>query len=138
MRSRAPVALLACIAGFAATPAVASAAEAQNLAPYSIDATPTQVLELAERGFDIEEGGAVGDSGIQEVEIVATQKQIAALEKEGLEAEALSVDAPKPKSAPCWRQPEPVLQRLPLLHGERWHRRRDEGARGRQPRRHEA
>src|SRR5262245_58490714 len=99
MRSRAPVALLACLAGLCATPAAASAAEAQTLAPYAIDATPSQVAELKNKGYDIEEGGAVGESGTQEVEIVATPKQVDALEASGMEVDALAIDAPKPKSA---------------------------------------
>ena len=51
MRSRAPVALLACLAGLCATPAAASAAAPETLAPYSIDASPSQVADLSRAGL---------------------------------------------------------------------------------------
>ena len=41
MRSRAPVALLACLAGLAATPAVAAAAD--TLEPYKVTVTPSEL-----------------------------------------------------------------------------------------------
>ena len=109
MRSRAPVALLACLAGLCATPAAASAAAPETLAPYTVDATPSQLMELHERGFDVSEGGAEGSNGTQPIDIVATPKQIASLEQAGIEAEALPIDAPKTKSAAAGDSPNPYF-----------------------------
>ena len=109
MRSRAPVALLACLAGLCATPAAASAAAPETLAPYTVDATPSQLMELHERGFDVSEGGADGSNGTQPIDIVATPKQVAALEQAGIEAEALPIDAPKTKSAALGDSPNPYF-----------------------------
>ena len=106
MRSRAPVALLACVAGFAATPAVASAAD--TLEPYKATVTSAQAADLKSKGFDIQEGGADG-SAVQELEIVASDKQAAQLEASGIELEGLAIDKPVAKSAALGDSPNPFF-----------------------------
>src|SRR3954451_1213731 len=107
MRSRAPVALLAVMAGLAATPAVAKGAD--TLAPYSVEATPGQLADLKAKGFDVQEGGAAGETGVQEIELAATAKQAAALEDSGLELKALSIDKKVAKSAAQGESPNPYF-----------------------------
>lgn len=95
MRLRAPALLLASLAACAITPSMASAAD--SLLPYSVEATPSQVLELAEQGFDMHEGDVDDDKGLTRFEIVATKAEVAELKRSGVVAEPLALDAPVAK-----------------------------------------
>ena len=106
MRSRAPVALLACLAGCIVAPAVASAAD--TLEPYKATVTAAQAASLKSQGFDIQEGGADG-SAVQELEIVASDKQAAQLEADGIDLEALAIDKTVAKSAALGDSPNPFF-----------------------------
>src|SRR5690349_946335 len=85
------------MAGIATAPAVARAAD-ETLAPYAVEATPSQLADLKSDGYDIEEGGAAGENGVQRIELAATPSQVKALKAEGLEPEALALDPVTPKS----------------------------------------
>jgi hypothetical protein len=83
MRLRAPALLLGDLAACAFTPAVASAATPQSLLPYSVEVTADQAAELRDSGFDIGEGRVETDSGLERLDIVATQSQVADLMRDG-------------------------------------------------------
>ena len=101
------MALLATLAACSMVPAVASA---DTLEPYKAKVTADGAAILEERGFDVAEGGFDNSkSGPQEVEFAATPKQVAQLEKLGIEAEELQVDAPVAKSAALGDSPNPFF-----------------------------
>jgi hypothetical protein len=109
MRSRAPVALLACLAGCFATPAVASAAT-DGLMPYSAEVTADEAATLMSQGFDIHESGFhPGEAKVQEVQIIASGEQKAELAQEGIELEPLAIDKPTQKSAALGDSPNPFF-----------------------------
>src|SRR6478735_4196598 len=96
MRLRAPALLLASLAACALTPAATSAAE--SLLPYSVAVTADQAATLRDAGYDMTEGRIESATGLQRVEIVATQSQVADLKRDGIAASALAVDAPVAKA----------------------------------------
>ena len=59
-------------------------------------------------GFDVQEGGADG-SAVQDLEIVATDKEVARLAARGIEVEALAIDKPVAKSAALGDSPNPFF-----------------------------
>ena len=78
------------------------------LAPYVAKVDAAGVSTLEERGFDVAEGGFDGSkSGPQAIEFAATEKQVVALEKVGIEAEPLAIDAPVAKTAALGDSPNP-------------------------------
>src|SRR4051812_27956180 len=97
MRSRAPAMLCAAIAACLMLPAAGWAADTGK--PYSAEVTPAQAADLKARGFDLEEALVdPTDTGIREVQIIATDKQRAALEGDGMDLSALAIDKPVAKS----------------------------------------
>jgi hypothetical protein len=97
MRLRAPALLLASLAACAISPAAASAAD--SLLPYSAEVTAEQAGLLNDQGFDIAESGFdATDGSSQNVEFVATQRQVAGLKRDGIAAAPMELDPPMPKS----------------------------------------
>jgi hypothetical protein len=92
MRCRAPALAVASLLACALTPAAASAASGDYLRPYDATIDSSQAATLASQGFDLQEGGYDPSKTYdQKVGIVATAKQAA-----GLEADGISVAAEAP------------------------------------------
>ena len=104
MRSRAPAVLCVAIAACLTVPTAVRAADTG--APYAADVTGTQAAELKDQGFDLEEAIVdPADTGTREVQIVATDKQKAALESDGIDLQSLAGDTPLAKSASLGNSP---------------------------------
>ena len=104
MRSRAPAVLCVAIAACLTAPAAVRAADTG--APYAADVTGTQAAELKDQGFDLEEAIVdPADTGTREVQIVATDKQKAALESDGIDLQSLAGDKPLAKTASLGNSP---------------------------------
>src|SRR3954452_7932731 len=104
MRSRAPAVLCAALAACLAVPAAGWAADKGQ--PYSAEVTQAQAADLKDQGFDLEEA-IVNPSatGSREVQIIATEKQKAALESDGVDLSALAIDKPVAKSKALGNSP---------------------------------
>src|SRR5215207_7804981 len=108
MRARAPMALLASLAACSMVPSIASAND--NLLPYSATVNEAGVAALESRGFDVGHGGHDPSvSGPQDIEFAATREEVRELERIGIDAERLAIDAPVAKSAALGDSPNPFF-----------------------------
>src|SRR3954453_1727447 len=107
MRSRASALMLAPLVALERAPSAAPSAD--TLSPYKATVSAAQIAEMKGDGFDVQEAGATGDSGLQEVQIIADSKQAAALEADGVDLSALSIDKRVAKSAALGDSPNPFF-----------------------------
>ncbi len=99
MRSRAPAAVFAAVLLCALVPAFASAAERQNVRPYSAIVDEDQAAELARIGVDLGHSGYRPDrSGPQPVTVEIFPYQAAELEGRGVDLQQIDMPPLGPKS----------------------------------------
>src|SRR6185437_7692549 len=110
MRCRAPALAVASLLACALTPAAANAASGDYLRPYEATVDSTQAATLEAKGFDLQEGGY--DPSItydQQVGIVATAKQAAGLESDGISVAAEAPQKAVAKSKALGDSPNPYF-----------------------------
>src|SRR5262245_61639376 len=107
MRSRASALMLAPLVALALAPSAAHAAD--TLSPYKATVSAAQVADMKNQGYDVQEAGATGDEGLQNVELIASDSQRKALEADGIDLAALPVDKPVAKSAALGDSPNPFF-----------------------------
>jgi hypothetical protein len=108
MRMRAPALLLALLAACVIAPATATAADSPL--PYAAEVTADQVADMGDQGFDLHElGFDPSGAASQKVEFIATRSEVAALAARGIEARAVPLEQPTPKSAARGDSPNPFF-----------------------------
>src|SRR4051812_23816534 len=107
MRSRASALMLAPLVALALAPAAAHAAD--TLSPYKAQVSAEQLADMKSQGFDVQEAGADGSGGLTDVELIASDKQAATLEADGVDLAPLAIDKPVAKSAALGNSPNPFF-----------------------------
>jgi hypothetical protein len=108
MRSRASALLLAPLVALALAPTAAHAAD--TLSPYKAQVSAAQAADLKSQGFDVQEADVDDSNGpLKNVELIASDSQVADLEAGGIDLAPLAIDPPVAKSKAVGSSPNPFF-----------------------------